>query len=163
MPSLALRSSLVALGLFGAACSSEAPAPGVPAPATSAGAGGMISGGSGGSATTPGGAAGQAATGGATVSAGAGGGSGAGAGGGGGAAGAAGNGGSGGAVDLDPVAPRPLAVDPNTACNCELDFTAIELDPLADSSTSPTHAGDTQHMKVDPTKPMQGKLAIVLG
>jgi hypothetical protein len=64
-------------------------------------------------------------------------------------------------MDTPPV--RPLLVDPQKACNCELKFSAKSLDPAAGSSGNDTHAGDPQSMKVDPTKKMQGKLVIVLG
>src|SRR5262249_4103464 len=61
---------------------------------------------------------------------------------------------------MDPKPPRPLmAVD---GCNCELSFSAKSLDPMAGMG-SDTHAGDAQKMKVDTTKKLQGKLAIVLG
>ncbi|HXI56421.1 MAG TPA: hypothetical protein VNO55_10200 [Polyangia bacterium] len=58
---------------------------------------------------------------------------------------------------------RPLKVDPSTSCKCELGFSATSLDPLAGTSKSDTHAGDAQHMKVDVTKKLQGKLVITLG
>jgi hypothetical protein len=162
MSTLVLPRSLLALALLSSACSSE-PAIG------ELGSGGMSAAGSGGGPTTSGGTAGLAGGGSSAGTSGDGPGGTSGSGGAAGSSGSAGTGGSagsagtGGAGDADPVAPRPLAVDPLTACNCELDFSPLDLDPDADVSSSPTHAGDTQHMKVDPSKPMQGKLAVVLG
>jgi hypothetical protein len=79
-------------------------------------------------------------------------------------AGAAGAGAGGGnSTGSDTPAPRPLAIDANGSCDCELKFSAKSIDPMGDTSTSPTHAGDQQAMKFDPSKPPKGKLAIVLG
>ena len=106
--------------------------------------------GSGGTGAAQGGTAGAMSSGGAPAT--------------GGSAGATGGGaGSAGAGDEDPHPPRPIAVNPATACNCELDFSAEDLDPMAGTSSTPTHSGDQQHMKFDPSKPTQGKLVIVLG
>ena len=64
---------------------------------------------------------------------------------------------------VDPAAPRPLNVNLAASCKCELKFSAIQADPAAGKSGSDTHAGDQQAMKVDVTRPLQGKLAIVFG
>lgn len=53
-------------------------------------------------------------------------------------------------------------VDPATACDCDIRFSAASIDDEAGTSGSPTHADDEQVMKVDPTKTMQKKLVIVL-
>lgn len=79
--------------------------------------------------------------------------------------GSAGSAGAGGGNNngSDTPAARPLMVDAAGSCECELKFSAKSLDPMGDTSTSPTHAGDQQAMKFDASKPTKGKLAIVLG
>ena len=110
---------------------------------------------SGGTAPGAGGAAGAsgAASGGATT------------GGSAGAAGSAGSAGSGGgnATDGDTAPVRPLKVDPTMAMNKQIQFTAKQLDPMAGTSTTPTHEGDTEYGYVNTQKPMQGKLVMTLG
>jgi hypothetical protein len=67
------------------------------------------------------------------------------------------------AGETDPPPPRPLMIEPGGGCNCQFQFTAKQLDPLAGTSTNDTHAGDQQSMFVDTRKKVQGKLVIALG
>jgi hypothetical protein len=83
--------------------------------------------------------------------------------------GAAGTGGTAGAAGspggdgMDTPPTHVLAVDPNVACNCTIEFSATDLDPMAGTSPTPTHAGDTQKGRLNPTKPIKGKLVMTLG
>jgi hypothetical protein len=64
--------------------------------------------------------------------------------------------------DTPPV--RPLKVDPNSAANKSIGFTAKQLDPMAGTSMTDTNAGAQEHGQVDTRKPkMQGKLVLTLG
>lgn len=76
-----------------------------------------------------------------------------------------GGGGTGGGNSIGEDTPpqRPLMIDTNAACNCTISFSATDLDPMAGTSPTPTHAGDTQKGRVDTTKPIKGKLVMTMG
>jgi hypothetical protein len=117
--------------------------------------------------TSTGGTPATAGTGGTAPTAGSGGTTAGGAAGTGGAGPTAGSGGTGGTTVVDNSMDTPpthaLAVDANTACNCTIEFSATDLDPMAGTSLTPTHAGDTQKGRLNPTKPIKGKLVMTLG
>jgi len=119
----------------------------------------------GGGGAAQGGTAGALGTGGSAgmPAGGTGGTAGAAAGGTGGTAGAAGAAGAPGGVGMDTPPTHVLAVDMNSACNCTIEFSATDLDPMAGTSPTPTHAGDTQKGRLDPTKPIKGKLVMTMG
>jgi hypothetical protein len=130
------------------------------------GVGGQAQGGVGNTGGT-GGAAGATGTAGTSPTAGTGGTATGGTAGTGGSAPTAGTGGTGGTTVVDNSMDTPptheLAVDTNSACNCTIEFSATDLDPMAGTSPTPTHAGDTQKGRLNPTKPIKGKLVMTLG
>ncbi len=153
--------SLLPLILAGACSSSAGTSPlsgGASGASNSASSGGAVSS-SGGSNGAAGGGAAQAAGGAANGTAG----SAATAGTGGGVGSGGSSGSDAGASDTDPPAPRPLMINPATACKCDIKFSAVSVDPDAGKSTTDTHATDDQVMFVDTTKTMQGKLVICIG
>ena len=77
------------------------------------------------------------------------------------AGGVAMGGGSSTGMDTPPV--RPLKTDPATAKNKQFTFTAKQLDPMAGTSPTDTHAGDNEYGVVNATKPVVGKLVMTLG
>ncbi len=169
-----LSCALPALALAALACSSENLPGFEPNIAGQVGASGssVTSGGSGGSAAVAGGgnapAGGSASTGGSAAGGTAAGGSAAGGTTTGGApAGGTGSGGAAGAAgsagqDTPPW--RPININAAAAANQPINFTAKQLDPMAGSSSTPTHDTDQQHGVVDTRKPkIQGKLVLTMG
>ena len=168
----------VGLTLAALACSSDPGTGGISIPAAGAGgsAAGSSTAGAGGTTSPAGGASGAGqTTAGASGAAGsvAGGGN-AGAPGGAGAGGSAGAAGSGtaggGSTGMDTPPVRPLMIDPATAKNNQFTFTAKQLDPMAGTSTTDTHAGDNEYAVVKTNQkvgntpvPVRGKLVMTLG
>jgi hypothetical protein len=64
-------------------------------------------------------------------------------------------------MDTPPV--RALMVDPATAANQKITFTAKQLDPMAGNSTPDTNATKEQSGEVRTNKPVKGKLVMTLG
>ena len=65
---------------------------------------------------------------------------------------------------MDTPPPHPLAVDPASAASKQFSFTAVQLDPMAGTSTPDTHAGSQEFAMLDAKRPkIQGKLVLTMG
>jgi hypothetical protein len=71
--------------------------------------------------------------------------------------------GSGGSAPVDGDTPPTRPLNAMNGANEQINFTAKQLDPMAGTSPTDTHAGAQQHGIVRTDRPLKGKLVMTLG